>query len=191
MLQTECETVSFMRWAGLRVTPVLRRPWIRLDNGETDAVRGCVMRRTLVNLFVAATSLGVLAGSWLGVVRADESRRAREVADQEAAALVEALRAVGVQPTPANPVASPATPNGTSGVSSTAVPTAVIPAATAVAGASATATPPTATPPAPGLIPAPAATAGTTPAVTATPAAAKAPTVTATPRRIIRPSRAS
>lgn len=155
------------------------------------------MRRTLVNLFVAATSLGVLAGSWLGVVRADESRRAREAADQEATALVEALRAVGVQPTPPNPVASPATTNGTPAVSPAAVPTAVIPAATAVAGASATATPPTATPPAPGLIPAPAATAGTTPAVTATPvvtatpAAAKAPTVTATPRRIIRPSRAS
>lgn len=163
-----------------------------------DAARGSMMRRTLVNIFVAATSLTVLAGSWLGVAHADESRRTREASRTDTAtALSESLRPnSATQPVP--PAPSPTSTPATSPTTTPTVPG--TPSATAVAGASAT--PPrtgssagvtTVAPPAPGLVPAPAATpvATSTPVVTATPAATVAPTATATPRRIVRPSRAS
>ncbi len=171
--------------------------------GRGGGRAGGVVRRTLVNLFVAATSLAVLAGSWFGVSRADESRRAREAAEQDSTALAEAIRSSGGDPASSAPVVATSTPAGTTGpTAAQPVPTATssptaAPTSTAVAGA--TATPPRATAtaaaassptaPAPGLIPAPTATPALTP--TAVPTASATPSVTATPRRIIRPSRAS
>lgn len=129
------------------------------------------MRRLLVNMSVAASSLAVLAGSWFGVARVDEGRRAREAAAREA---------------------------GGGGPARLFAPSApVAPQSPATAGASTPAPglapvePPRVTPPAPGLVPAPAApTLTPSPAVTATPPPGAAP-ATPTPRRIVRPSRAS
>ena len=163
------------------------------------------MRRTLVNLFVAVTSLAVLVGSWVGVARADESRRAREAAEQDSTALAESIRSAGAdtadegpagaaptQSAAATPPVVTSTPTATAAATKAAT---TAPNSTAVAGASAT--PPrvtatsVATPPAPGLIPAPTATV--TPTIVPTPLATPSatPVATATPRKIIRPSRAS
>ncbi len=203
ILQTERETVSFtgqpMPWSG-------DSPRFRVVH---EAGREAVVRRALVNFFVAVTSLAVLAASWVGVGRADEGRRLREATERERQAFAGepgGANAVSVaDPPPAGPSA-PTTvepPPGVAlaGASPVTTPT---PQGTAVAGASASAPPPpssttsapspaTPTPPAPGLIPAPSATKTVPPTVTATPAAppTASPTASPTPRRIIRPSRAS
>ena len=98
---------------------------------------GSIVRRTLVNIFVAATSLAVLAGSWLGVVRADESRRTREASRTEAAtALAESLRPnSAAQPIPPAP-----SPTSTPATSPTTTPT--VPGTPSAAAAGASSTPP-------------------------------------------------
>jgi len=183
------------------------------------------VRRTLVNLVVAATSLGVLAASWVGVGRADEGRRVREAAERDAAALATssgvsgdpgtapgagaALSVRATVPTNSQPTGSAgATPTATATTANAPASATAVPQPAVVAGASFTAPSVTVTPPAPGLIPAPAATAAAVPTLTATAAAvptltataAAVPTLTATPaaaptaatpRRIVRPSRAS